>query len=80
MLILIIVDDKNVKRYSEDWRFVEFHLQSSISYEVEIKNIKPIYNEHMINSFDKRIKVISNNCFNYIKLLKIESIICICME
>jgi len=68
---LLLVEDKNVKKYSEDWRFVEFHLQSSISYEVDIFRIKPIYNEHMVNSFDKRIKVIMiiNVRIDYILML-----------
>ena len=68
---MLLVEDKNVKKYSEDWRFVEFHLQSSISYEVDIFRIKPIYNEHMVNSFDKRIKVIMiiNVRIDYILML-----------
>jgi hypothetical protein len=46
----------NVRRNSEDWRFVEFHLKSSVPYEVETKKVQVIYNSHMKTTFDKAAK------------------------
>lgn len=45
-----------VQKLSEDWRFVEFHLKSSVIYEVDIKSVIPIYNQHMLINFEKRAK------------------------
>ena len=58
----IMIQDQNIQKYSEDWRFVEFHLKSSISSEVEIQKIGMIPNQHMMINFEKRTK---NKLFTY---------------
>ena len=45
-----------VKRNSEDWRFVEFHLKSTIPYDAEIKRITTILTPHSKINFDKAAK------------------------
>lgn len=51
-----IVNAHNVKKNSDDWRFVEFHLKSVMPYDTEIKKITTIFNTHMKASFDKAAK------------------------
>jgi hypothetical protein len=58
----IMIQDQNIPKYSEDWRFVEFHLKSSISSEVEIQKIGIIPNQHMMINFEKRTK---NKLYTY---------------
>jgi hypothetical protein len=50
-------DEKNimaVTKNSEDWRFVEFHLKSSFTSEIDITKVYSLYNQHMIINFEKR--------------------------
>jgi hypothetical protein len=56
------IDDKNqyyVPKYSDEWRFVEFHLKSSVTFDVDIKKIVTIYNQHMHINFEKKSRVYS---------------------
>lgn len=55
----MISDDKiqnSVTKFSEEWRFVEFHLKSSVTFDVEIKKIATIFNQHMHIMFEKKSK------------------------
>jgi hypothetical protein len=45
-----------VTKMSEDWKFVEFHLKSSLTTEIQINKIISLYNQHMIINFEKRTK------------------------
>ena len=59
-MIKIRGDDKNInsiRKNSEEWRFVEFHLKSSLTFDIEILKIVPIYNQHMQVNFEKKAKV-----------------------
>jgi hypothetical protein len=55
-------DKIGVDKLSEEWRLVEYHLKSSLTNELEIKNVIPISNQHMIINFDKRSK---NKLYTY---------------
>jgi hypothetical protein len=55
---MINKDDPNsVQKYSDEWRLVEFHLKSSVNYDIEIKKIMSIYNQHMQINFEKKARV-----------------------
>lgn len=57
-----IYEERNIAKFSEEWRFVEYHLKSSLSNEVDIKRIITISNQHMVINFEKRAK---NKLFTY---------------
>ena len=51
------ISENNIKKNSEEWNFVEFHLKSSLPFEIEIKKIKSIINVHIQINFEKKCKV-----------------------
>lgn len=61
-----------VKKNSDDWRLVEFHLKSSVPYECELKKLQLIYNSHMKTTFDKAAKS-KLTTFGWIALSNLDS-------
>jgi len=55
-------EERKVGKHSEEWRFVEFHLKSSLTQEVDIKSVVTISNQHMIINFEKRAR---NKLYTY---------------
>jgi hypothetical protein len=60
-----LYEERNIPKFSEDWRFVEFHLKSalsSINTEIDLKRVITISNQHMLINFEKRAK---NKLYTY---------------
>jgi hypothetical protein len=61
-LLSNLYEERNIQKFSEEWRFVEFHLKSSLTTEVDIKRVITISNQHMVINFEKRAK---NKLYTY---------------
>ena len=51
-----IYEEKIIPKFSEEWRFVEFHLKSSLPCEVEIKRVITLPNLDKVQKFDIRLE------------------------